>query len=173
MIIILIGYMGSGKSTIGQKLSKIIGFDFIDLDSFIEKKEGMTISELFKSKSEIYFRKIESRYLKEVLQFKNNTVLALGGGTPCYGANMETILDHTNVKSVYLKASIPQLVERLEKEKSKRPLIAHLKSREELVEFIGKHLFERSFFYNQSHMIISVDNKTVDAVVASIVLELF
>ncbi|MCB0445146.1 MAG: AAA family ATPase [Gelidibacter sp.] len=173
MIIILIGYMGSGKSTIGQKLSNINGFDFIDLDSFIEKKEVTTVSELFKSKGEIYFRKIESQYLKEVLQFNNNTVLALGGGTPCYGANMETILNHTNVKSVYLKASIPQLVERLEKEKSKRPLIAHLKSSEALVEFIGKHLFERSIFYNQSHVIISVDNKTIDDIVDAIVMELF
>jgi shikimate kinase len=173
MIIILMGYMGSGKSSIGEKLSEIIGFDSMDLDSYIEQKEGKTVSELFKSKGEIYFRKIESQYLNALLELKENTVLALGGGTPCYGANMETILDHSNVKSVYLKASIPQLVERLEKEKSKRPLIAHLKSREELMEFIGKHLFERSFFYNQSHMTISVDNKTVDAVVASIVLELF
>lgn len=173
MIIILIGYMGSGKSTVGKKLSKIVGFDFIDLDSYIEEKEGKKISELFRSKGEIYFRKVESQYLNTLLELKSNTVLALGGGTPCYGDNMKNIVNHETVKSVYLKATLLQLTDRLEKEKSKRPLIAHLKDKDAITEFIGKHLFERSFFYNQSAMTISVDNQTVDEIVASIVLELF
>lgn len=172
MTIILIGYMGSGKSTIGLQLSRILKFDFVDLDAYIEKNEGKSIQELFKSKGEIYFRKIEYQYLQNVLEMEN-TVVSLGGGTPCYGKNMELITTTNHAKSVYLKASIPQLAERLENEKHDRPLIAHLKSKDELTEFIGKHLFERSMFYNKASITISVDKRSVNDVLENIVMELF
>lgn len=172
MIIILIGYMGSGKSTIGQKLSKIVSMDYVDLDSYIEQKEGISMSELFKTKGEIYFRKIESRYLNEVLQM-NNIIVSVGGGTPCYGTNMKAIASVENGISIYLKASIQQLTERLRKEKSSRPLISHLQSDEALTEFIGKHLFERSHFYNQADITIVVDKKSIDDIIKEIVMELF
>ncbi len=172
MIVILIGYMGSGKSTIGQKLSKIVHMEFVDLDNYIQEKEGQTISELFQNKGEIYFRKIESLYLQDVLG-KDNLVVSLGGGTPCYGQNMQNITSAVNAKSIYLKASIPLLTERLQKEKSDRPMISHLKTDDELIEFIGKHLFERSAFYRQADITLFVDNKSVDEIVEAIVLELF
>jgi shikimate kinase len=172
MTIILIGYMGSGKSTIGQNLSKILNFEFLDLDAYIQIKEGQSIPELFKTKGEIYFRKIESQYLGEVL-YKENTVISLGGGTPCYGDNMQKIKHNTNAKSVYLKATIFNLTERLFNEKDVRPLIAHLKTKEELAEFIGKHLFERSAYYYQSDITITVDEKFVSEITQEIVMELF
>ncbi len=172
MIIILIGYMGSGKSTIGQKLSETLHMDYLDLDAYIEKKEALTISELFRAKGEIYFRKIESHYLKDVLS-KDDLIVSLGGGTPCYGTNMQLIASAANVKSIYLKASIPQLTERLRKEKKDRPLISHLNTDEELVEFIGKHLFERSIYYSQAEITLSVDKKSVNDIVEAIVMELF
>ncbi len=102
-----------------------------------------------------------------------NSVISLGGGTPCYGDNMKLITEAEDSKSVYLKASIPQLVMRLKDEKNKRPLISHLKSEEQLVEFIGKHLFERSVFYNQSNVTLSVDNKSINSIVEGVILQLF
>lgn len=167
MKIILLGYMGSGKTTIGKKLSKKLYVPFFDLDHYIEQKEGISISEIFKTKGEIYFRKIEHTYLKEFLAEKDEYVLSLGGGTPCYAGNMDVILNEKEVTSVYLQANIPTLVERLSRNKSKRPLIASL-SEEKLTEFVAKHLFERRFFYEQAKHNVSVNGKGIDSIVADI-----
>lgn len=172
MSIVLIGYMGCGKSTIGRKLAKIVNSEFIDLDDFIEKKENLTILQIFETKGEIYFRKKEHEYLKEILQ-RPDIVLALGGGTPCYGSNMDAILNADGVHSIYLKSSIPNLVQKLTPEKEQRPLIAHLKTDEELTEFIGKHLFERSFYYNQSNQTVVTDGKSISVIAEEIVASLF
>lgn len=173
MKIVLMGYMGSGKSTIGLQLAKILDYIFVDLDAHIEAKENKSIPEIFTTKGEVYFRKKETSYLKELLDTNGSYVIALGGGTPCYGTNLQLILDADDVKSVYLKLSIPSLVNRLELEKSKRPLISHLKTLDALTEFIGKHLFERSPYYSQANQIIIADEKSVDDIVESIVLKLF
>lgn len=173
MIIILIGYMASGKSTIGKKLAKKLKCDLVDLDDYIEEKEQLTVTEIFKNKGEIYFRKQETHYLKELLASKSQIILSLGGGTPCFGNNMELILNEANAKSIYLKASLPKLVKKLIKKKAKRPLIAHLETEEELTEFIGKHLFERSAFYNQAEVVISTDNKSKKDITNEIIAKLF
>ncbi|PKQ45125.1 shikimate kinase [Confluentibacter flavum] len=172
MNVILIGYMASGKSTIGKILANKLNYDFIDLDDYIEKKEQTTIVNIFKSRGEIYFRKLETAYLKAILEHKNNVVLSLGGGTPCYGNNMDVILSDTNSKSIYLKTSIPALVSRLKNEKSKRPLLAHIETDDLLSEFIGKHLFERSQFYNLAEAKITTDNKTESEIVEELLLNL-
>ncbi|ULC58684.1 AAA family ATPase [Flaviramulus sp. BrNp1-15] len=173
MILVLIGYMASGKSSLGKKLAEKLDYEFVDLDDFIENKENASVSNIFKNKGEIYFRKQETLYLKELLQTKTNIILSVGGGTPCYAKNMQLILNADNVKSIYLKASIPNLVDKLIKKKSKRPLIAHIKTKDELTEFIGKHLFERVQYYNQAEIQIITDNKTKKEIVEDIVLELF
>jgi shikimate kinase len=172
MIIVLIGYMGSGKSCVGQELAKILSYNFIDLDNYIEHKEERSVSDIFKYKGEIYFRRKEGIYLNELLQVSKSTVLSLGGGTPCYGFNMKNILDNEKTTSIYLKTSIPELVRRLRKEKSKRPLINQIESEEGLMEFIGKHIFERTNFYSQSEHSISTDNLSIDEIIESIVLKL-
>ncbi len=159
--------MGSGKSTIGRLIASKKNFSFIDLDNYIEEKENKTVAEIFETKGEIYFRKKEDLYLKEILNLKQEIVLALGGGTPCYGNNMEYILNDKTAKTVYLKTSINTIVARLINEKSQRPLVARLKQ-EELHEFVAKHLFERSYFYNQSEYKITVDNKNVHEIVAEL-----
>jgi shikimate kinase len=170
MKIVLLGYMGSGKSTIGRYISDKMNITFIDLDSFIEEKEGMTISQLFSTKGEIYFRKQEGVYLKEILNTKSNYILALGGGTPCYGVNIQEI-NNSNIISCYLKASIPFLVERLKEGKKNRPLIATLND-EQLTEYVGKHLFERAPFYEQSKYKIFIDNKSIEDVYCNIAAQL-
>ncbi len=173
MVVVLIGYMASGKSTLGKKLAKKLNFNFIDLDDFIEREEKLSVSEIFKIKGEIYFRKQETIYLNQILQTKTNTILSVGGGTPCFGNNMERILNTNNVMSVYLKASLNKLVKKLFKKKSKRPLIAHIETEEALTEFIGKHLFERVQFYNQSTIQITTDNKTKKQIIKEITTKLF
>jgi shikimate kinase len=165
MKIVLLGYMGSGKSTVARSLAEKMHMAAIDLDDYISSNEKMSIAELFSQKGEIYFRKIEAHYLKELLLEKEDLVIALGGGTPCYGNNIQEILKGSI--SVYLKAAIKTLAERLEKEKPGRPLIAGLPENG-LEEFIAKHLFERRSYYEQANHIVSTDGKTVENIVEEI-----
>jgi len=173
MNIFLVGYMASGKTTVGKELAKKINFQFIDLDQYIENKEDMSVPEIFETRGEIYFRKIETKYLIELIANDNKSVISLGGGTPCYGNNLELLLNADNALSVYLKATLNELVKRLYKDKDNRPLIAHLKTEEALMEFVGKHLFERNNYYSQASKIILIDNKTINQIVEKIVSGLF
>lgn len=167
MKIVLLGYMASGKSTIGEILAEKMKISFIDLDAYIEEKEKMSVSDVFKEKGEIYFRKQEHVYLKELLDKKEDFVLSLGGGTPCYAGNMNVLLSYDDVTSIYLKTSIQTIKERLVNEKSQRPLVARL-NEDELAEFIAKHLFERSYYYNQATHKLVVDNKDVNETVENL-----
>jgi len=167
MQIILLGYMASGKSTIGKVVSKMLNINFIDLDDYISEQEKMSVPEIFKMKGEIYFRRIENTYLKEILNSEGNFVLSLGGGTPCYANNME-LIKNAHVKSTYIKASINTLVTRLIEEKSKRPLVANLED-EKITEFVAKHLFERRFYYEQAETVINTDKKSLEEIVEEII----
>ncbi len=173
MIIILIGYMASGKSLIGTNLAQKLNYKFIDLDQYIENQEAQTISNLFKTKGEIYFRKTETLALQTIINTNSNLVLALGGGTPCYSGNMNTIVNTHHVVSVYLKASVRTLVNRLQNETNKRPLIAHITTKEALTEFVAKHLFERAQYYNLSNTKINTDQKTCSVITTEIIAALF
>ena len=164
--IILLGYMGCGKSTIAVQLSKSIKIPFVDLDEKIEEKVNLSINAIFETRGEIYFRKLEHEVFVELLNSPDQLIIGLGGGTPCYGNNHE-LLKGENVTSIYLKASIETLFNRLSVNKSKRPLIAN-KNDAEMKEFIATHLFERSFYYNQAQHKVIVDDKTVAAVVLDI-----
>ena len=166
MKLILIGYMGSGKSTIGKQLANSLNSSFIDLDDFISEKNQSPISDIFKNKGELFFRKQEFVCLQEILDNKDKLVLATGGGTPCYGVNMDAMLEKSD-KVIYLDMSIPALVTRLEGEKMKRPLIANLEN-DKLPEFIGKHLFERRPVYRRASLRVLCDNKTVSEIVSEI-----
>lgn len=166
--IVLLGYMGCGKSTIAQNLSKITQIPFLDLDDCIEKRTNLSVSEIFEQHGEIYFRKLEHEMFLELLQSPEQSIIGLGGGTPCYANNHE-LLKREDVVSVYLKASIDTLYNRLYHNKSKRPLIAN-KDEAEMREFIAKHLFDRSYYYNQAQHKVIVDAKTVDETVQEIKL---
>jgi len=160
--IFLIGYMGSGKSRIGKDLSDAISYSFYDLDNFISANEGLTINEIFKNNNELYFRTIEREYLKKLININENKVISLGGGTPCYNDNMNLILNTSNSESIYLNRSIDFLVERLNKKIFSRPLISHLKSKEELKEFVSKHLFERNQYYLKANKVLNTNNSKID-----------
>jgi shikimate kinase len=155
--IILVGYMGSGKSTIGKLLADKINFTSYDLDKYIENDQNLSISKIFELKGELYFRKLDNN---------QDIVLSLGGGTPCYYNNYE-LLNSKNVISIYLKASVETLFEHLKNEKTIRPLLSDLNEKNKK-EFISKHLFERSFYYNQAKFTINIDTKSPEMIVAEI-----
>ncbi|WP_417359380.1 shikimate kinase [Galbibacter sp.] len=165
-MIVLIGYMGSGKSTVGKVLAKQLEMDFIDFDNYIEAKENRSIPEIFKQKGEVYFRNKETQYLGELLDENPNVVVSLGGGTPCFGTNMQTIVE-ASPNVFYLKLSVDKLISRLKPEKAYRPLIKDIADAD-LSEFIRKHLFERNFYYMQAPHIVNVVNQTPEELAAEV-----
>lgn len=160
--VVLIGYMGSGKSVISKKIEFLTGISAVELDELIEKKCEMSIEEIFQKKGELFFRKQEHQLFKELLYVDGAMIISTGGGTPCYFNNHELLRDE-NVISIYLRASIDTLFKRLILEKQKRPLIANLDD-SEIKEFIAKHLFDRSFYYNQASHTIAIDGKSIEEI---------
>lgn len=158
MRIFLIGFMGSGKSSLGKELAHKLGLAFADLDKMIEEKEGREIAEIFESDREDKFRKIEHECLIQTLQL-NNVVISTGGGTPCFFDNMELI--NTKGISIYIKYNPGILASRLFADKGKRPLIKHCKNKRELELFIKDLLEKREKYYLQSK--IAVEGKNINA----------
>ena len=173
MIIGIVGYMGSGKSTVGPLLAKQLHYEFIDFDHYIETQEKTTITEIFEAKGEIYFRKIEAAYLVQLLEeVTKDTVIAFGGGTPCYGDNMKTIKD-AGVTTVYLNVHFKELTRRLWESREGRPLIAAQPSSKALKDYVRKHLFERGFYYNLSDHAILTKEASPEEIVENIKAKLF
>lgn len=165
MLIYLIGYMGSGKTTVGKKLAVRLGYSFLDLDKKIENKYKISIPDLFTKYDEDIFRKLEQETLHDTINL-TNTVISTGGGTPCFYNNMELINKHG--LSVYLKMHPKSLCDRLIKSKKKRPLIAN-KSPKEIMDHITNHLSEREFYYNQSTMTIKGESLDIAELSKSII----
>ncbi len=156
--IILLGYMGSGKTQTAKALSLETGLPMIDLDARIEAQAGQSVTEIFQNEGEIRFRKREHDLLAQLMQTNDSFILALGGGTPCY-ANNHRWLNGDGIASVYLKTSIDQLHHRLSSEKAHRPLIAQMDDGQ-MKEFIAKSLFERSYYYNQATHTVQTDGRS-------------
>ena len=157
MNIFLIGFMGSGKTTAGKKLASRMKYRYIDLDTWIEEQEKMSIKDLFEKKGETYFRNQESKYLRETAHYKE-CVISTGGGAPCFFDNMDYMNKHG--VTVYLKLEPNQLFSRLKNEKTERPLIKSKKDTE-LLEFIKQKLKEREEYYKQAHWIIDGYNLNI------------
>ena len=151
--IILVGYMGSGKTTIGKALSKETGMMFYDLDWYIENRMHTTVSKLFTERGEEAFRKIEYNMLHEVAEFED-VIISCGGGTPCFFDNMDYLNQQGDV--VYLKASPETLYKHLLMAKVERPLLKG-KSPEELIAYITEHLKERAPFYEKARYTLDVN----------------
>lgn len=165
--IILCGYMGSGKSTIAPLLSAAAGILYLDLDEIIEKETHKSIQQLFAEDGEIKFRKLEHDTLKGLLDVQEEFILGLGGGTPCY-ANNHLQLQREDVISIYLKAGIDHIIQRTQAQGKSRPLIDKLTG-QELRDFIGQHLFERSYYYNHAKHTVVTDGKTPEMIVNEII----
>jgi shikimate kinase len=151
--IILIGYMGSGKTTVGKALSKETGMMFYDLDWYIESRMRKTVSQIFAERGEEAFRKLEHSMLHEVAEFED-VIISCGGGTPCFFDNMDYLNQQGDV--VYLKASPEVLYNHLLMAKVERPLLKG-KSPEELIAYITEHLKERAPYYEKARYTLDVD----------------
>ena len=158
MLIFLTGFMGSGKSSIGRKLAYKLGFNFIDLDELIEHKTGKRIAAIFKEDGEGKFRQIEHGCLKDTFSYENS-VIATGGGTPCFYNNME-LINRYGI-SVYIKLNPGILASRLFSDKENRPLIKKYSDKRELQLFVEDCLGKREKFYLQSKF--TVEGKDISA----------
>ena len=161
--------MGSGKTLVSKELSILNNFKIFDLDTEISKQNNRSITEIFKEKGEIFFRKTEKEVLEKIISTEKNIILSLGGGTPCYYNNIDSINEKTI--SVFLKTNVKTLAQRLSSEKDKRPLIQNI-SNEDLPEFIAKHLFERNPFYNQAKITINTDNLSAREIAEEILTQI-
>lgn len=150
--IILIGYMGSGKTTVGKALSKETGMMFYDLDWYIESRMRKSVSAIFAEKGEEAFRQMEYNMLHEVAEFED-VIISCGGGTPCFFDNIDYLNRQGEV--VYLKATPEVLYRHLLMAKVERPLLKD-KTPEELIAYITQHLKEREPYYSKARHTLDV-----------------
>lgn len=158
MRIFLIGFMGSGKSTIGYHLAKQLGWDFVDTDKVITAHTGLSIPEIFSLHGEEWFRKKEQELLNSLLSV-SNMVIATGGGMPCFADNMDSM--NRNGITVYLRLSPEVLTERLLHGHTERPLLQN-KSPEELSRFVKESLKQREYFYTKAKIIVDAENQLAE-----------
>ena len=158
--IYLVGFMGSGKSTLGILLSNRLNFNFIDTDKLIEKRNSMSISNMFKTKGELFFRNEEKKIIHEIIKL-NKTIVSTGGGLPCFSNNIETL--NKNGKTIYLDYDIETLYLRL-KEDNKRPLLNNKFLKNDIQELLNA----RREVYNKCNYTILCKNLNQDEVLREI-----
>ena len=151
--IIIIGYMGAGKTTVGKALARTLGLPFYDLDWYIEGRMRKTVAQLFAERGEEGFRQVERNMLHEVAEFED-VVISCGGGTPCFFDNMEYL--NAQGETIYLKATPEVLYKHLQMGKTVRPLLRD-KTPEETLDFINSQLAHREPFYNKAHHTLDVN----------------
>lgn len=163
-LIFLVGFMGSGKTTLGKKLANRLDVPFLDTDQEIERQENTSIDTLFREKGETYFRSCEKKII-DTFSFSKDMVISLGGGLPCFSNLMET-LNNKGI-TIYLKRSPKELLFRLEQGKTKRPLLQD-KSKEDLEKYIEKTLETRKVHYEKSKVILDRDQQNVSSILDAI-----
>ena len=150
--IILIGYMGAGKTTIGKALAKELNVQFYDLDWYITSRMRKTVAQIFDERGEEGFREIEKNMLHEVAEFED-VIISCGGGTPCFFDNIDYMNQQAPV--VYLKVEPETLYMHLKMSKNDRPLLRG-KSQDELITFIREQLKLREPFYTKARYTLDV-----------------
>lgn len=152
--IFILGYMASGKTTFGRALAKQLGREFIDLDFYIEQRFHQSVSQIFSTRGEAEFRRLESLMLREAGEFED-VVISCGGGTPCFDSNMDFMLERG--LTVWLNASQDCIVRRLSICNSRRPLMAG-KSVEQLKTDVAAGLARRHPHYSRAHITFPGEN---------------
>lgn len=153
MLVFLIGFMGAGKTTLGTHYTRVHGGRFIDLDDWLVAQAGMSISDIFAKEGEAGFRRRERQALESLEAFRDTaTLVACGGGTPCFGDNMKWMRQHG--QTVYLSLSPATLHQRLKHEQAQRPLIRDL-SHNQLRTFVEELLEKRNPYYQQASIILN------------------
>lgn len=164
MRIYLMGYMGSGKSTTGELLAKVLQLPFFDLDKEIEKAAGCTISQIFSTQGEDNFRNLETETLLK-LSSMPDFVMALGGGAPCYNKNIELI--NKTGDGIYLKLDIIDLANRLKNDANTRPLLKN-KPHDKLIKHITRQVNDRKKYYSKAKYTIDCKGKPVEKIIEEI-----
>jgi len=162
--IFLIGFMGSGKTTLGKRLANLSGYSFADMDQIIEQKAGVAIPEIFRVRGEEVFRKWERDILEE-LSNREQLVISTGGGAPCHG-NMMDLMNQCGL-TVYLSLPPEILKDRLLGSRTERPLIRG-KNAEELLEYIRVTLQKREPYYRRARLIVDGVNPNLNALFSAI-----
>ncbi len=164
--VFLVGFMGCGKSKFGRRLAIQAEMDFLDTDSEITRRAGMSISEIFARKGEAEFREMEAKILSELPRIERDTIVALGGGAVC----REGVMDMLNAagQAIYLKCSPEKLVARMsEKGRAKRPKIAGMNDAE-LMAYIEKTLPGREKYYKEAKVVLDCDKIADEAIVGAL-----
>ena len=151
--IILIGYMGAGKTTVGKALAKELRMPFYDLDWYIESRMHKTVKAIFDERGEAGFRKIEHNMLHEVAEFED-IIISCGGGTPCFFDNIDYM--NRQGETVYLKATPEVLYGHLKMGKTIRPLLLN-KTADEVQVFIREQLAQRESYYSKAKYVLDVN----------------
>jgi shikimate kinase len=159
--VFLIGFMGSGKTTLGKLLASKLNCPFLDSDREIEIQQNATINQLFAEKGEDYFRSLENKFINDLSE-NQFQVVAVGGGLPCFNGLME-ILDQKGV-TVYIKTSENTLFHRLMDALNERPLLEGL-GEEELKQFITEKLKEREPIYSKAHLVVEEVDQTTEKLI--------
>jgi shikimate kinase len=160
MILFLVGFMGCGKSTVGRKLAAAGGYNFVDLDGVVAEMAGASVQEIFATQGEEAFRKLERKAIEQ-LALQDRTIVATGGGAPCWGDNMKLLSEKGT--TIYLKMSAKALAERLQHVRVPRPKVAGL-GPEELYDYVAALLAEREPIYMQSRIVVDCDDTPSNAV---------
>jgi len=153
--IILIGLMGSGKSSVAKMVADKLSISAFDTDEWIENKSGKTIADIFKTKGENYFRELEGNALNELIPISKTCIVATGGGLPCYFDRMD-MLNQSGI-TIYLKCSPEIIFDRIKNEIEKRPLIEK-GTKTDSIDFIRKKLNERETIYESANYIIDANS---------------
>ena len=159
---ILIGYMGCGKSTIGKKMSEILNIKLVDTDAWIEERQGMTVSEIFATKGELFFRDLETGALKELLEEKELMVISVGGGLPLREENRRLLQQLGHV--IYLKAE-PETIYNRVKGDTTRPLLQTENPMEKIREMLGQR---EEKYQVAADKIVTVDDKDLSEILDEI-----
>lgn len=162
-MIAMIGYMGSGKSTVASQLEKSLGLRSIDLDDYIEASVGKSIVDIFEQYGAYHFRSLERRCMLDVFRSEQYHIVALGGGTPCFYDNIDYIKKYA--KAIYLSCDTEVLIDRIYSNAANRPLIKG-KSKEELAAYVYSSLSERQKYYEKADLIIH--NKDIESTISQI-----
>lgn len=167
MKIFLIGYMCSGKTTLGKQIAEKLNIPFIDLDREIEGHSGKTITSIFQTDGEDTFRQIEKSELSRLIKTSNDFVIATGGGTPCYFNNMDVM--KKNALVIYLNVAVKELVRRNLESPETRPLLRGMNELE-MLSFINDHLTSRLPYYKKANLTLKENDLDLDKIIQDIKL---
>ena len=169
-MLVLVGYAGSGKSSLAKRLSKALGVGYVDTDTLVEQSVGATIADIFHYEGEEYFRRSEREVLDRLVADNYDGVVATGGGLPAWEDNMERL--NSMGTTIYLQRSPEQILSRLSAYgREKRPMFRG-KSDEELLEFMHEHIAQREPYYTKAHIVVDCnimsDERVVNYIIESV-----